>query len=60
MNWDALATMAAALMAFIALNAGTLRWLFGRHESVQAEQIASLKARGQRLLARDRARNDAA
>ena len=46
MSWDALATMAAALMAFIALNAGTLRWLFERHESVQAEQIASLKREG--------------
>ncbi|MFZ1122878.1 MAG: hypothetical protein WB999_17895 [Candidatus Binataceae bacterium] len=46
MNWDALATMAAALMAFIALNAGTLRWLFERHESVQTVQIASLKREG--------------
>ena len=46
MNWDALGTMAAALMAFIALNAGTLRWLFERHESVQAVQIASLKREG--------------
>ena len=33
MSWDALGTMAAALMAFIALNAGTLRWLFERHET---------------------------
>jgi DNA anti-recombination protein RmuC len=46
MNWDALGTMAAALMAFIALNAGTLRWLFERHESVQVVQIASLKREG--------------
>jgi hypothetical protein len=46
MNWDALATMAAALIAFVALNAGTLRWLFERHESVQAAQIASLKRGG--------------
>ena len=38
--------MAAALMAFIALNAGTLRWLFERHESVQTVQIASLKREG--------------
>jgi len=49
MNWDALATMAAALMAFIALNAGTLRWLFERHESVQTVQIASLKREGSDL-----------
>ncbi len=46
MNWNALATMAAALIAFIALNAGTLRWLFERHESAQAEQIAALKREG--------------
>ena len=59
MNWDALATMAAALMAFIALNAGTLRWLFERHESVQTVQIASLKREGSDF-ARDRTRSDAA
>jgi hypothetical protein len=46
MTWDALATMAAALTAFIALNAGTLRWLFERHESATAEQMASLKREG--------------
>jgi hypothetical protein len=46
MNWNALGTMAAALMAFIALNAGTLRWLFERHESATAEQMASLKREG--------------
>lgn len=46
MNWNALATMAAALIAFIALNAGMLRWLFERHESVQAAQIAALKREG--------------
>ena len=33
-------------MAFIALNAGTLRWLFERHESAAAEQMASLKRQG--------------
>jgi hypothetical protein len=46
MSWNALGTMAAALMAFIALNAGTLRWLFERHESATAEQMASLKREG--------------
>jgi hypothetical protein len=46
MGWDTLATMAAALMAFVALNAGTLRWLFERQESATAEQMASLKREG--------------
>jgi hypothetical protein len=46
MSWNALGTMAAALMAFIALNTGTLRWLFERHESATAEQMASLKREG--------------
>jgi len=46
MSWNALGTMAAALMAFIALNAETLRWLFERHESATAEQMASLKREG--------------
>jgi hypothetical protein len=46
MSWDALATMAAALMAFIALNAGTLRWLFERHETATADQMAALKREG--------------
>ncbi|MGH7914270.1 MAG: hypothetical protein ACREPW_06435 [Candidatus Binataceae bacterium] len=46
MTWDALGTMAAALIAFIALNAGTLRWLFERHESAIADQMASLKREG--------------
>ncbi|HVB81415.1 MAG TPA: hypothetical protein VNE82_15895 [Candidatus Binataceae bacterium] len=46
MDWDSLATIAAALMAFIALNAGTLRWLFERHESATADQMASLKREG--------------
>jgi len=46
MTWDALATMAAALMAFIALNAGTLRWLFERHETATADQMAALKRDG--------------
>ncbi|HLJ43136.1 MAG TPA: hypothetical protein VKT12_02870 [Candidatus Binataceae bacterium] len=46
MSWDALATMAAALMAFIALNAGTLRWLFERHETATADQMATLKREG--------------
>ena len=46
MSWDALGTMAAALIAFIALNVGTLRWLFERHESVLAEQVAMLKREG--------------
>jgi hypothetical protein len=41
MGWNEIGTMAAALMAFIALNAGTLRWLFERHESATAEQIVS-------------------
>ena len=57
MNWDALATMAAALMAFIALNAGTLRWLFERHESVQAEQIRL--AQSARAAATSRTRSSA-
>jgi hypothetical protein len=46
MGWDTLATMAAALMAFVALNAGTLRWLLERQESATAEQMASLKREG--------------
>jgi hypothetical protein len=46
MGWNEIGTMAAALMAFIALNAGTLRWLFERHESATAEQMASLKREG--------------
>ena len=46
MGWDALGTMAAALIAFIALNVGTLRWLFERHESVLAQQLAELKREG--------------
>ena len=46
MSWDALGTMAAALMTCIALNAGTLRWLFERHESAIAEQMAALKREG--------------
>jgi hypothetical protein len=46
MSWDALGTMAAALMAFIALNAGTLRWLFERHETATADQMATLKREG--------------
>jgi hypothetical protein len=46
MSWDALGTMAAALMAFIALNAGTLRWLFERHERATAQQMAELKREG--------------
>ena len=56
MSWDALATMAAALMAFIALNAGTLRWLFERHENVTAEQIASLKREGSDFRTRSSAK----
>jgi|SRR5690349_253868 hypothetical protein len=46
MSWDAMGTMAAALIAFIALNAGTLRWLFERHESNLDGQIESLKREG--------------
>jgi hypothetical protein len=46
MSWDGLGAIAAALMAFIALNAGTLRWLFERHESTTAEQMATLKREG--------------
>ena len=46
MSWDTLGAMAAALMAFVALNAGTLRWLFERQENATAEQMASLKREG--------------
>jgi hypothetical protein len=46
MGWDTLATMATALMAFVALNAGTLRWLLERQESATGEQMASLKREG--------------
>jgi hypothetical protein len=46
MSWDAMGTMAAALIAFIALNAGTLRWLFEQHESSLDGQIESLKREG--------------
>jgi hypothetical protein len=45
-NWNALDTLAAALMAFMALNAGTVKWLFERHEHTIAEQLASLKREG--------------
>lgn len=46
MSWDALGRMAAALMAFMALNVGTLKWLFERHERVIAQQLATLKREG--------------
>ena len=60
MSWDALGTMTAALMAFIALNAGTLRWLFERHESATAEQWPRSRSARARLLARSRTRGDEA
>jgi hypothetical protein len=46
MSWDALGTVAAALMAFMALNAGTVKWLFERHEGAIGQQLASLKREG--------------
>jgi hypothetical protein len=38
MSWDALGTVAAALMAFMALNAGTVKWLFERYEGAIGQQ----------------------
>ncbi len=46
MSWDAVGTLAAALMAFMALNVGTLKWLFERHEATIDGQIAALKREG--------------
>jgi hypothetical protein len=46
MSWDALGTVAAALMAFMALNAGTVKWLLERHEGAIEQQLASLKREG--------------
>jgi hypothetical protein len=46
MSWDAAGTLAAALMAFMALNVGTLKWLFERHEATVGGQLAELKREG--------------
>lgn len=46
MAWDAVGTLAAALVAFMALNAGTLKWMLERHESAMSEEIAALKREG--------------
>lgn len=46
LSWDALGVVTATVMAFLALNAGTVKWLFERHESTIAEQLAALKREG--------------
>src|SRR6202011_1411670 len=46
MSWDALGTVAAARMAFMALNAGTGEGLCERHEGAIGQQLASLKREG--------------
>jgi hypothetical protein len=46
MTWEAAGTLAAALMAFMALNVGTLKWLFERHEAAIDSQITALKREG--------------
>lgn len=46
MSWDAAGALAAALMTFMALNIGTLKWLFERNEGILDSQITSLKREG--------------
>ncbi len=46
MTWETAASVAAALVGFMALNLGTLKWLFERHERAISNQIAALKYEG--------------
>ena len=46
MSWNAAGALATALMTFMALNIGTLKWLFERHESIIDSQIEALKREG--------------
>jgi hypothetical protein len=45
-SWQEATSLVAALVGFMALNLGTLKWLFERHELSLTAQISSLKREG--------------